>query len=168
MMLFNDIRKIFKEGAFIVGMGNPLRGDDGAGSFVAKKLITMHPEKSALVVDVEDVIEAYAFSLAKRKEKNAIIIDSVNAPLEAGTLVLGKYRDIAATSLQFSTHKMSASLVVDILENNGKCAYLLGIVSHSVEFGEAMSESVERACNAIVAFFSNLFNEYQKEYAYER
>lgn len=167
-MLFDDIRKIVEEGAFLIGMGNPLCGDDGAGSLIAKNLLQMHPTLKSFVIDVEEVIEAYAFSLAERKEKNAIIIDSVIFPLDAGTLIFGKYRDIAATRSDFSTHKLSASLVVKILEQSGKCVYLLGIVSQNRNLGSSMAESVVRACRTLVTYFSHLLNDNQKEYAYER
>jgi hydrogenase maturation protease len=168
MMLFADIWKLFAEGACVVGVGNPMRGDDAAGTRIAKMLLASHPHAGEIVVDVEDVIEAYAFSIAKRTCKNVIIIDAVEAPAEAGTLFFGKYGDIAASSLDYSTHKMSMALSVEIIEQSGKTVYLLGIVPRTIEFGANMDESVVRASDAIYTYIVGLMNEYQREYAYER
>ncbi len=167
MMFFADIRKLFAEGACIIGVGNPMRGDDAAGTLVAKRLIEEHPDCHERIVNAEEVIEAYAFSIAKKKCKNVIIIDAVEAPAEAGTVLFGKYRDIASASLDYSTHKMSMSLAVEIIEGSGKSVYLVGIVPRNVEFGTGMDEEVVRASDALFTYFSDLVNEYQKEYAYE-
>jgi len=167
MDAFREIRRIIAEGTCIVGLGNDLRSDDGAGAYIARALKGAVPGPGGCVINAEDIIEGYAFTIAGMECGNVLLVDAVEAHREAGSLVFGRYGDIAGASVNFSTHKLSLSLAVDIIERSGKEVYLLGIVPATTDFGIGMGWAVKKSADIIIDFITDCVNHYQKEYAYE-
>jgi hydrogenase maturation protease len=143
-----------------------MRSDDAAGCHVAGTLRSAFP--GAGVINAEDIIESYAFTIAGMECSNVLIIDAVEAPHAAGSLVFGKFSEIKASAVNFSTHKLSLALAVDIIERSGKKVYLLGIVPGSTEFGFEMGPAVTKSADIIIELLSECLNHNQKEYVYER
>ncbi len=136
----------------LVGMGNPWRNDDGVGVRVADRLrnhAALPPQIE--VMNVEDVIESYAFDIASRPVKNVVLVDAAavaNAP--AGSIVFGKVDELEAASSDVSTHKLALRTVESVFRQSGKDTYLLGIVSGNVDFGNEISAPVAEAAEQIV------------------
>ena len=79
------LEDILREGACLVGTGNPLRRDDGVGVWLAERL-----EGAPIpVFNVEDVPESYVGDIARSGCRNVIIMDAVAAGLEPGAVVFG-------------------------------------------------------------------------------
>lgn len=166
MDIFANIRAIMAGGACVVGIGNPMRCDDAAGACIAEALAKASPR--AKVINAEDIIESYAFDIAAMDCNNVLLVDAVEAPHAAGSVIFGKYSELEAASVNFSTHKLSLSLAVEIMERSGKAVYLLGIVPGSTDFGTAVSPAVKRSADIIIELLSECVNDNQKEYVYER
>ncbi len=167
MGAFEEIRRIIAGGTCIVGLGNEFRSDDGVGTYIARALAGMVPGPGGSVINAEDIIEGYAFTIAGFDCPSVLLVDAVEAPHEAGSLIFGPYGDIAGTAVNYSTHKLSLSLAVDIIERSGKEVYLLGIVPANIDFGDGMGAAVKKSADIIIDFITNCVNHYQKEYAYE-
>jgi hydrogenase maturation protease len=168
MTMYHDIRRIIQEGACLVGIGNTLCSDDAAGVVIAGALTEHCLNTDCEVIIAEDIIESYSFSIAKKNHINVLLLDAVEAPHAPGSIIFGKFSDMASGVVNFSTHKLSLALAVDIMERSGKTVYLLGIVPSSVDFGNSMSDAVVKSTEQIIQTLSECLKHYQKEHVYER
>lgn len=128
----------------LLGIGNALRSDDGAGSFIAQNFYN----DSWDVIDGRTAPENYTSVIKKMKPELMIIIDSVEMGLPAGSIRLIPSDKIV--SLQFSTHYMSLSYLIEYLSPYCKKILLIGIQPLSTEMGEELSEPVLGACYYII------------------
>jgi hydrogenase 3 maturation protease len=135
---------LLNEPTCLVGVGNPLRRDDGVGPWIVGEVrAAAAAGTSVRVLDAQDVPENFASVIARDACRNVVFIDAVAAPGPAGTFVFGPLADFAeAPSL--STHKLALSLSARVLEAAGKKIFLLGIVPADLSFGEGFTSEVER------------------------
>jgi hydrogenase maturation protease len=136
----------------LVGMGNPWRNDDGVGAHVAERL-SGHPDLPSQieVINVEDVIESYAFDIANRTARNIVLVDAAMSPgAPVGSVMFGKVDELEAAVCDVSTHKLALRTVERVFRQAGKDTYLLGIVSADVDFGHAISAPVQAAADHLV------------------
>jgi hydrogenase maturation protease len=140
----NGLEDILKEGACLVGTGNPLRRDDGVGVWLAESL----KGASVPVFNVEDVPESYVGEIARTSLQNIIIMDAVDAGLEPGTVVFGPLEELGERP-GLSTHKLSLSLCGRFLGAHGQRTFLLGIVPGDIDFGPGLTAEVERAAGEV-------------------
>jgi hydrogenase maturation protease len=134
------LEDILKEGACLVGIGNPMRRDDGVGVWLAERL----EGASWPVFVVEDVPENFVADIARSEWRNVVFIDAVAADLEPGAIIFGDLTELGEQQ-GLSTHKLALSLCGRYLEAYGKRAFLLGIVPGDLDFGGGLTPEVERA-----------------------
>ncbi len=144
MNLMSEIEGILKQGACLVGTGNPLRRDDGVGVWLAERL----SGGSVPVFNVEDVPEGYITDIARTGRRNIVFMDAVEAGLEPGTVVFGPLEELGE-SPGLSTHKLSLSLCGRFLAAHGQRTFLLGIVPADLDFGRGLTPEVERAAGQV-------------------
>lgn len=131
----------------IVGIGNRLRGDDGAGPELIKKLKNLL--RCLLLFDVGEVPENYLEKIAREKPDTIVLIDAVELGASPGTIKIIESDDIKDESL--STHKVSLKLVANYLRKRTSAdVFLLGIQPQNTEFGGEISESVRKALEKVV------------------
>ena len=138
------LEDILREGACLVGAGNPMRRDDGVGVWLAERL----RGASVPVFNAEDVPESYVGDIARAGCPNVIIMDAVEAGLEPGTVVFGPLEEMGETA-GLSTHKLALSLCGRYLDAHGQKTFLLGIVPGDLDFGPGLTAEVERAAGAV-------------------
>ena len=131
----------------IVGIGNRLRGDDGVGPEIIKRLKSILP--TLLLFDVGETPENYLEKIAREKPNTIVLIDAVELGASPGTIKIIEGDDIRNES--FSTHNVSLKVVVNYLqkESSGD-VFLLGIQPKTTEFGGEISESVRKALEKVV------------------
>jgi hydrogenase 3 maturation protease len=139
-----QLEDILREGACLVGTGNPLRRDDGVGVWLAERL----EGAAAAVFNVEDVPESYVGEIARTGCRNVVIMDAVDAGLEPGTVVFGPLNELGERP-GLSTHKLALSLCGRYLEAHGQRTFLLGIVPGDLDFGAGLTPAVERAAGEV-------------------
>jgi hydrogenase maturation protease len=143
---------VLEERTCVVGMGNPWRNDDGVGVHVAQQLdgrAGLSPQIE--VLNVEDVLESYAFDIANRNVKNVVLVDAATTPgLPVGSIVFGKVDDLEAACWDVSTHRLALRTVESVFRSAGKDTYLLGIVSGNIDFGNEISPPVLAAAAHVV------------------
>lgn len=129
----------------VMGIGNPCRGDDAAGSLIAREI----SDVSALqVVDVQDVPESYLYKVAAQKPETVLLIDSADLHAAPGSVALLEKNQTNA--FWPSTHRFPVSLLMDYLEHETHArVLLLAIQPKSTEFGEEVSEEVSTTVGAI-------------------
>ena len=130
----------------IVGIGNPLRGDDGFGPAFIEDL---RGRVSALCIDGGSAPENYIGKIIKEEPDTILIVDAVHLDLAPGEYRLLEKEDILECG--FTTHDLSPHMFIDFLEKETKAdIYLLGVQPKSLSFGDQMSEPVKRALQELI------------------
>jgi hydrogenase 3 maturation protease len=135
-----DLSQILKGKVVFVGIGNPLRGDDGFGPLFVQKL---QGQVSAACLDAGNAPETFTGKIIREKPDTIVFVDAVHLGLPPGHYaVLGK-EDLLKTG--FTTHDLSPHMLIQYLESQVTAdIYLLGVQPVSVEFGAEMSEAVSK------------------------
>jgi hydrogenase 3 maturation protease len=156
------LRQILAQPTCIVGVGNPLRNDDAVGALIAERLApTMAAAGRHTVINAEDVIENYCFSIADSAVRNVLVIDAVAGDgAEPGSVVLGRLDDLEAADGGWSTHKLALSTTGSVLRHHGKDVWLLGIVAANTEYGTTVSQDVLATAEAVI----DLVSAHRKEF----
>lgn len=134
--------------ACLVGVGNPLRRDDGVGPWIVGAVREAAAGTGLTLVDAQDVPENFVPTIARGEARNVVFVDAVAAAGAPGTVVFGPLADFAEAA-GLSTHKLALALSGKFLEAAGKKAYLLGIVPGDIDFGEGLTPEVERAAASV-------------------
>ena len=125
---------------YLLGIGNSLRTDDGAGSFIAQHF----KHQSWIAADGRTAPENYTSAIKKIRPDLLLIIDAVEMNLAAGTIRIIPLEKIV--SFQFSTHYLPLSYLVEYLAPYCSKITLIGIQPLSTELGEGLSEPVLKSC----------------------
>lgn len=137
-----------KEKVALLGVGNPLRGDDAVGSWIAEEL----KGKVKLPVFVgEDVPENYLYEIIAAGVNCLLLIDAVDFGGEAGEVRLIDTEEL--TPRFISTHGISLNIMASLLKGNGCDVMLLGIQPKEMAFAREMSEEVKRSAEEIISLF---------------
>ena len=145
----------------IVGVGNSLRGDDFAGSFVAKRLAERLSDSARrpLVLDAENSPEDVVRRISEFGAETLVFIDTTIMGSQPGTV---KLMDLQKTDYPyFSTHNVPLKLLANMI-GEVKRSFLLGIEPKSTGFGEKMSEEVRRSCTSLVRVICRTVAEYEE------
>jgi len=149
---FSKLKEKLKGKVLIVGIGNPLKGDDGAGPRLIEKLRSLKTGYS--LIDSGSAPENYLSRIVAEKPDTILFVDAVEFDGPAGYLKVLAPQDIMDTSL--STHNASLRLSIRYLEEETSAnIILLGIQPKSVLFGENISkevtDSIDRAVKLLVS-----------------
>ena len=122
----------------VMGIGNPCRGDDAAGSMVAQ-LISDAP--GVRVIDAQDVPENYLRQVVGESPDTVVLIDSVDLDSAPGSVALLDKDEVAG--YWPSTHRMPLSLLMDYLERETQARiFLIAIQPRHTAFMQPMSGEV--------------------------
>jgi hydrogenase 3 maturation protease len=122
----------------VMGIGNPLRGDDAAGSLAARRIVG---SPGVCVIDAQDVPEDYVLRVVNERPDTVVLIDSVDLESAPGSVAfLG--RDQVAEYWP-STHRTPLSLLMGILEQETHARVIgIGIQPAQTEFLSPLSSAV--------------------------
>ncbi len=133
-----------KSDKVLFGIGNNLRGDDGAGSFIARNF----SQPDWITIDGKSAPENYTSVIKKLKPNLLIMIDSANMSLPGGIFRLIPLNKI--THFQLSTHSMPLPLLIKYLTPYCKKIMLIGIQPINAKLGEPLSKPVLDGCHKII------------------
>ncbi len=135
----------------IVGIGNTLRGDDGAGVAVVQGLQARGCARATLI-DAGTAPENYLGAIARLQPDEVILIDAAAMGAAPGTTRRLAVADARWTSL--STHAASLQLCVTFLRAETQAdIQLVGIQPGTRALGAALSADVAAAVAALVKEF---------------
>ncbi|MEM0453191.1 MAG: hydrogenase maturation protease [Sulfolobales archaeon] len=149
----------------IVGIGNILRGDDGIGVVIARKLRRLFKGlRSIKVIICEAGLENVTHLLMRYRPKHLLIIDAVyvkgGTPGDIyvfGVDELDSYRSI-------TTHHLPLKLTLDYLMTNLNInVSIIGIQVKNTELGSGISEEVLHAGKYVFYAFKELSRHVMKE-----
>ena len=134
---------------FLLGIGHPLRSDDGAGSFIAQHF----KDKDWVVVDGKSAPENFTSVIKKTRPELLVIVDSVEMNLSAGSIRRIPLEKIV--SFQLSTHYLSLSYLIEYISPFCQNIILIGIQPLTIEMGEKLSKPVLEACYLVIDLLKN-------------
>ena len=139
-----DLKSLLKGKVAILGFGNRLWGDDGAGSVLAERLKAANPE--AAIFDGGMVPENYLEKVVAAKPDTVLLVDAADFGGEAGEWRVFSGDELAFTGL--STHAGSPRLLAAyLMESTGAKVKLVAIqpgnTSEGIELSPKVAATVE-------------------------
>jgi len=151
--LSEQLNKLRNSSTVIVGIGNTLKGDDGAGPLVCEQL---RGKVCAEVIDAGTVPENYIRKIIKKAPQNLLIIDAIDFAASAGTINIFKPEQL--DSFVLSTHTLSPRLFVDMVCGNIQVdVYFVGVQPAQMQLGQPQSEQVNESIQWLAGTLAEIF-----------
>ncbi|MGB2864237.1 MAG: hydrogenase 3 maturation endopeptidase HyCI [Sedimentisphaerales bacterium] len=152
--LFERLNKLRDSPTVILGIGNILKGDDGAGPLVCEQLTAA--KISAELIDAGTVPENYIQRIIKKAPRTLLVIDAIDFGAEAGTIKVFELQQL--NSHVISTHTLSPRLFVDIIGRSIQVdVYFIGIQPAQTQLGQSVSAAVSRAIEQLCSILAEIF-----------
>ncbi|MBM3235218.1 hydrogenase 3 maturation endopeptidase HyCI [Candidatus Poribacteria bacterium] len=133
------LKSRLKGKVLILGVGNPLRGDDGAGPHLIEQL---NGKIDADLLDCGEVPENFLGKIVQLHPNTILIIETVHLGASPGAVAIIEADDIDRVS--YSTHHASLRLSMNYLKNEiGAEVFVLGIQPKKTEFSMEVSDEVK-------------------------
>ena len=134
-----------------MGIGNPLKGDDGVGPYVVELLAekrtgnadTRSAREGVDSIDCGTVPENYTGVVRRLCPDHLVLVDAAEMGLDAGAMRVIPAEMIGALGL--STHSMPLSMFMSYVADLAGRVTLVGIQPHSMHLGAEMCDLVRRA-----------------------
>ena len=135
-----ELKNLLHGNVVILGVGNELRGDDGVGVYIAKKL------KGKNVINAGVAPENFVGKIKKMKPDRVVIFDALDFGGKPGEV---KVVDARKTEgLKISTHSLPLSFFCGLF---GKTEiYVVGIQPRNREFGGRIDREVKRSADDLI------------------
>ena len=148
--MLEHLKDHLKGKVVILGIGNTLRSDDGAGSLLACRLKDKVPY---IVYDAGANPENYLGKIIKDDPDNIIIIDAADFAGRPGEFRLLEGEGLKTSNL-FSTHDASISLTINYLQSSIHTDIIILIIQpKSTIFGDILSPQVDNAVKTLADWF---------------
>jgi len=148
--MLERFRSRLKGKVIILGIGNTMRSDDGAGSILASQVQGRVP---FIVFNAGTTPENYLEKIIKERPDTIVVIDTADFGGSPGEFELLEAKDIKTVNL-FSTHNASISLTINYLQNNLEADISILIIQpKSVDLGDKLSKEVADTLDKIVGCF---------------
>jgi hydrogenase 3 maturation protease len=152
MTLADELAARLSGRTVVVGVGNPLRGDDAAGCLVARWL---HGAEGARVIEAEEVPESFVGDIAATMPDTVVLVDAVDLGAEPGAVAVLEREQVAAFAP--TTHRLPLSLVMDVVQRRtGADVFLIAVQPLSLEFGAPVSPQVGAGVELLAGVLSGL------------
>jgi len=156
LALSDQLKKWLRKSRKIVvlGVGNPLRGDDAVGVEIVRQL-RGRTSKRVKLLECETVPENFTSKIRKLNPTHVLIVDVAEFSKKPGTAKLLSVAKISG--LAVSSHNAPLSMLADYLKHtiNPKMA-LLGVQPKQTELGTGMSEEVKKTSKETVKMLEKL------------
>lgn len=148
--MLEHLKSHLKGRVVILGIGNTLRSDDGAGSVLASRIKDKVPFK---VWDAATDPENYLGKIIAEKPDKVIIIDAADFGGAPGEFKILDAAQIKTINL-FSTHNTSISLTINYLKSNLKVDIIILIIQpKTINFGDELSPEVAKGLAQLESLF---------------
>ena len=129
----------------IVGIGNPLRGDDGFGPALIDRL---RGTVGFVCIDAGSAPENFLGRIAKEEPDTVLLVDIAHLALNPGQYRILEPADILNCGL--TTHDLSSRMLIEFLQKQ-TCAKIrmLGVQPHDVSLGETLSDRITETLDEI-------------------
>jgi len=128
----------------LLGIGNPLNGDDGAGTYVAGQF-----EKDGWVtISCGTAPENFTGTVRKTRPDCLVLVDAAAMGLSPGEYRVIPRQKIADVSM--GTHQLPLSILIDFLADSAGRIVLIGIQPDRAFAGEELSPRVREGADRLV------------------
>ncbi len=129
----------------VLGVGNDMNGDDGAGVCTVRELaVRMPATPGVLLIDAGTAPESYTGPLRRFGPDLIVEIDAADQQLEAGTAARLDWRE--ADGLSASTHTLPPSVLAEFLSTDLGCqVMLIGVQPAKLGMEQGLSPAVATA-----------------------
>jgi hydrogenase 3 maturation protease len=139
------LRRSLKGKVLLIGAGNELRSDDGAGAVLARRL---ENRLRASVLDAGSALESFLSPVLREAPDTVALIDAVHFDGRPGEVGIFHAADLGLARL--GTHGMSPGLFMKTLEQQGVARTLLiGIQPGTTAVGQEMTAEVQAAVETL-------------------
>jgi hydrogenase 3 maturation protease len=136
----------------IVGIGNPVRGDDAAGSLVARQI---RPAPGVHVIDALDVPENHLHPVINQRPDAVFLIDAVDLHSAPGSVALLEQGQMAA--YWPNTHRVPMRILMDYLARQIHAPiWVLAIQPRETDFMGPVSEDVRSSVTRLADLLNAL------------
>ncbi len=129
----------------IVGVGNPMKGDDGFGPAMIEKL---RGRVGVPLFDCGIVPENYLKPIRRERPETVLVLDTADFSGQPGAIAVidsSRWRGGG-----FSSHSISLKLFADLIsQDTGANVLLVAIQPKQLGFGEDMSPEVREGCRRL-------------------
>lgn len=128
----------------LLGVGNSLLSDDGAGVHVAGSF----KKEGWTSYDCGTAPENFTSVVRKENPEIVLIVDAARMGLSPGD-----FRQIPEekiSDVSFGTHQLPLSRLTAYLQNYARKIIIIGIEPKNTDFGEELSPEVEDACRMLL------------------
>jgi hydrogenase 3 maturation protease len=140
--MVDNLRKCLKGRVLIIGIGNRLRGDDGAGPLLIDNL---RGKVEATLLDVGEEPLNYLGVVDSAAADTILVFDTVEMGRPPGSIVRLKLEDLSE-SAALSTHSIPVRHVLKLVEMRTHANLVLfGVQARTLRLGSEMSAEVESA-----------------------
>jgi hydrogenase 3 maturation protease len=142
--MLESLSNRLKGKVMILGVGNPVRGDDGAGPYFIEQL---RGKVDAALLDCEEVPENFLGKITENQPDTILIIDAIDIGMSPGTVAL---LEDELEGMSWSTHRSSLQLFINFVKAETRAEVIvLGIQPKSTEFGSETSEEVKESVSLL-------------------
>jgi hydrogenase 3 maturation protease len=133
----------------VIGVGNELCGDDGAGPMIARRLMDRVPWT---VLDTQTVPESFLMKIVGLQPASVILVDALDFGAPPGCVELFEAHQLCGQGP--STHGPAPLAFLELLQMMHPCqSAVVGVQPRRVSFGSAMEDAVRRAVDLVVRGF---------------
>lgn len=143
-----------------MGIGNPLRGDDGAGPLVLDllydKLVNMDKNTdNVYLLNSESTPENHTGEIRNLKPSHMIIVDAVEFDTTPGSIVIIDKKQI--DTFNISTHSMPISFIINYIEETvGSKILTVGIQPKQMNLINKISGDVKGSADELTDMLAEL------------
>ena len=151
-MMEEILRNRLKGKIAIIGVGNTMRGDDGFGPELVRRL---NGKIEAECIDAGMSPENYTGKIIKARPDVVVFLDAVSMDEAAGTIKILEKEDISKVG--FTTHDMPASLIIDYIKTQIDAnIFMIGVQAENTGFDKVMSQEVKERIDYLEKLFKKL------------
>jgi hydrogenase 3 maturation protease len=136
----------------VVGIGNTLRGDDGAGSLLARRLRDKYPD---VVFDAAQAPENYVAPIRRAAPAAVVLVDAADFGGTPGEVRTAVAEDVEG--LMMGTHAAPLSMFMGVVAaETGADVRLVAVQVANTELGREMTREVADAVQELVSRLGEL------------
>lgn len=145
------------EKAAILGIGNPMRGDDAIGMEIVKLLKGRVPKKVKLL-ECQIVPENFIGEIERFTPTHILLIDAAQLEAQPGEARLVSPDRILGMAL--STHAIPLSILAEVFQNSISAkVMILGVQPKNIDFGEGLTPELQKASKKIADLLIRVLSE---------
>ncbi len=139
----------------LLGIGNRMKGDDGAGSVLAERFAdTVKNDNEWASIDGNVLPENYTSVIKREAPEKLFIVDVCDIDGDAGDYRYVKVDELVE-DYQFNTHSAPIKVFIDYLNTFTKEVIMIGIQPKNISMFSGISSEVEQSINEIMDIFKN-------------